>query len=103
MPERLPVRCRAGNACGRMDRRSRIRTCWADEALRWPLPGRQRPGERCDGAIFCCSGKRAGRREKGLLLRNDIDDVVLAVLDVEDELAQESLVILLAQGLVALR
>src|SRR6266545_903624 len=41
--------------------------------------------------------------EDRLLFRDRLDDVVLAVLDVEDELAQEGLVVFFPQGLVALR
>src|SRR5581483_263662 len=42
-------------------------------------------------------------REDGLLLRHRLDEMVLAALDVEDELLQERLVVFLAQDLVALR
>src|SRR5262249_14733565 len=45
----------------------------------------------------------AGWREDRLLLWNRLEDLVLAILHVEDELADEGLVILLAQHLVALR
>ena len=37
-----------------------------------------------------------GRKDR-LLLRDDLDDPVLAVLDVEDELPQEGLMVLFAQ------
>src|SRR5216683_74621 len=47
-------------------------------------------------------GELAGRREDRLFLRHHLDDVVLAALDVEDELVQEGLVIVLAERLVAL-
>src|SRR5437879_6716114 len=45
----------------------------------------------------------AGGRHDRLLFRDRLDDVVLAVLDVEDELADERLVVLFPHGLVALR
>src|SRR5215469_6663952 len=45
----------------------------------------------------------AGWREDRLLLWNRLEDLVFAILHVEDELADEGLVILLAQHLVALR
>src|SRR5262245_44840637 len=48
-------------------------------------------------------GELAGRRQDGLVLRDDLQESVLVVLDVEDELAEEGLVVLLPQGLVALR
>src|SRR5512145_36436 len=48
-------------------------------------------------------GELACGREDGLLLRDHLHDAVLAALDLEDELAQEGLVVLLAQRLVALR
>src|SRR5262249_49467223 len=49
------------------------------------------------------SGELAGRREDGLLLRDDLEDMVLAALHVEDELLEEGLVVVLPEGLVALR
>src|SRR5207253_9537745 len=49
------------------------------------------------------SGEFAFRRKDGLFLRDDIEDPILAFVNVEDELADEGLVILLAQRLVALR
>src|SRR5262249_3659846 len=48
-------------------------------------------------------GELAGWREDRLLLWNNVEDLILAILHVEDELADESLVIFLAQHLVALR
>src|SRR5262249_33875669 len=47
--------------------------------------------------------KLAGWREDRLLLWNRLEDPVLAILHREDELADEGLVILLAQHLVVLR
>src|SRR5438094_693800 len=44
----------------------------------------------------------AGGRHDRLLFRDRLDDVVLAVLDVEDELADDRLVVLFPHGLVAL-
>src|SRR5436190_2033816 len=49
------------------------------------------------------SGEFAFRRKDGLFFRDDIEDPILAFVHVEDELADEGLVILLAQRLVALR
>src|SRR5204863_6269358 len=49
------------------------------------------------------SGEFALRRKDGLFLRDDIEDPILAFVNVEDELADEGLVILLTQRLVALR
>src|SRR6266436_10273 len=51
----------------------------------------------------CTLGELAGWREDRLLLWNCLEDPGLAILHVEDELADEGLVILLAQHLVALR
>src|SRR6266567_3161933 len=48
-------------------------------------------------------GELARGRHDRLLFRDRLDDVVLAVLDVEDELADERLVVLFPHGLVALR
>src|SRR5262249_35718027 len=48
------------------------------------------------------SGELAGRREDRLLLRDDLEDMVLAALHVEDELLEEGLVVVLPEGLVAL-
>src|SRR5262245_27726886 len=48
------------------------------------------------------SGELAGGREDRLFLRDDLEDVVLAALDVEDELLEEGLVVVLPEGLVAL-
>src|SRR5262249_55566568 len=56
------------------------------------------PGPRDRAAVRTFS-----RRERRLLLRDDLEDPMLAILDVEDELAEEGLVIVLAQRLVALR
>src|SRR5436190_2830026 len=47
--------------------------------------------------------ERAGRRDDRLLPGDDVQQAVLAVLDVEDELAEERLVVFSAQELVALR
>src|SRR5262252_847843 len=47
-------------------------------------------------------GELAGRRQDGLVLRDDLQESVLVVLDVEDELAEKGLVVLLPEGLVAL-
>src|SRR6185437_9572617 len=69
---------------------------------RAPRPWRARGGERRRSTGPPSLRELAGRREHGLLLRDHFQDVVLAVLDVEEELAQEGLVVLLAQGLVAL-
>src|SRR6266850_7517266 len=54
---------------------------------------------------ICSSGRRefAGRREYCLFLWHNFDDPVLAVVDLENELAQERLVIFFAQRFVALR
>src|SRR5882757_7152926 len=54
---------------------------------------------------ICSSGRRefASRREYCLFLWHHFDDPVLAVVDLENELAQEGLVIFLAQRFVALR
>ena len=63
-------------------------------ARRWPRrPWSRRPLQ---------ANLQAGGKDR-LLLGDHLDDAVLAVLDVEDELAQERLVVLLAQHLVALR
>ena len=48
-------------------------------------------------------GELAGRRDDGLVLRHRLEKLVGAALDLEDELAQERLVVFLAQRLVALR
>src|ERR1700730_4394300 len=66
------------------------------------------PGVRREPKLTCPtptagSGEFAFRREDGLFLRDHIEDPILAFVDVEDELADEGLVILFAQGLVALR
>src|SRR5262245_8114096 len=45
----------------------------------------------------------AGRWEHRRLLCDDLDDPVLAVMDIEDELASESLVVVLAERLIPLR
>src|SRR5262245_30982481 len=71
-----------------------------------PLPASR--GTRAFGttegtAAKAASSELAGRGEHRLLLRHHLDDAVLAVLDVENELAEEGLVVLLAQHLVALR
>src|SRR6266446_2839096 len=49
------------------------------------------------------SGELASRREQRLLLLDRLHDPMLAALDLEEELAHERLVILLAEHLVALR
>jgi hypothetical protein len=58
------------------------------------------------GATASWSGQVTTRtcssRKDGLLLRDHLEDPVLVVLDVEDELAEEGLVVLLPQRLVAL-
>src|SRR5215831_12535251 len=50
-----------------------------------------------------CPGKFAGRWKDGFFLRHHFEDSVLAVVDVVNELANEGLMVFLAQGLVALR
>src|SRR4029453_3491252 len=65
-------------------------------------PSHVRPGGG-DGQVGGRSGKLAGRRDERLLLRDHVEDAILAILDVDDELANERLVVLLAQHLVALR
>src|SRR5262245_56418702 len=55
------------------------------------------------GPLVLGGGELAGRREKCLLLRDHLGDARLGVLDLEDELADEGLVVFLAQYLVALR
>src|SRR5262245_37286366 len=45
----------------------------------------------------------AGDRDDGLVLRDDLHDAVLVAAQLEQELAKEGLVVLLAQRLVALR
>src|SRR5258707_209022 len=73
------------------------------EVLCWRRPGPFAGRGASTDSLGCGSGECARRRRHRLLLRNDVHDVVLAVLDVEDELAQEGLVVFLAQQLVALR
>src|SRR5262245_39557772 len=65
----------------------------------WPW----RPGRRRDGQVCGHSRELASRWDDRLLLRDHVEDAMLAVLDVEAELAQERLVVLLAEQLVALR
>src|SRR5712664_2520909 len=48
-------------------------------------------------------GECAGRREDRRLLGDDLHNPVLAVTDLEDELANEGLVVVLAERLVSLR
>src|SRR5262249_25033912 len=55
------------------------------------------------GAAPVTLGELACRREDRLLLPDHLHDLVLAALDREDELAQEGLVVLLAERLVPLR
>src|SRR5712691_9508252 len=54
------------------------------------------------GAAPVTLGELAGGWEERLLLGNDVQDLVLAALDREDELAQEGLVVLFAERLIAL-
>src|SRR5581483_11835668 len=72
-------------------------------APRPPRPSERRGGGRRRSTTPPSLGELAGRREDGLLLRDHLHDLVLAALDLEDELAEEGLVVFLAQGLVALR
>src|SRR3990172_6734648 len=60
------------------------------------------PSVRRGGGGADTVGEFAGGWEDRLLFRHDLHDPVLAVLDLEDELAQERLVVVLAEGLVAL-
>src|SRR5712664_5011998 len=64
-----------------------------------PLPAAAVP--RCPSRVTL--GELARRREVRLLLGDHFQDPVLVVLDREDELPEERLVVLLAEGLVALR
>src|SRR2546428_9940798 len=54
------------------------------------------------GALPVTLGELARGREERLFLRDHFQELVLVVLDREDEFAQESLVVLLAERLVAL-
>src|SRR5439155_1098457 len=65
-------------------------------------PGRYRPGPPPPGCSQRSLRELAGRRKDGLLLRDRLEDPVLVVLDVEDELAEEGLVVLPPQRLVSL-
>src|SRR5579885_3446298 len=61
---------------------------------RWPMTA---------GSLNLGRGEVARRRNESLVLRHRLQELVVAVLDLEDELGQEGLVVVLAQGLVALR
>src|SRR5262249_58559540 len=67
----------------------------------------QRGGRLAHADRWICAhlgrGEFAGRREERLLLVDRLHDAMLAALDLEDELAHERLVVLLAEHLVALR
>src|SRR5581483_11960898 len=69
-------------------------------------PGPSPPVRRRRAARSAARGpsrEPARRREDGLLLGNHLQDAVLAALDRQDELAQERLVVLPSERLVALR
>src|SRR5262245_44048489 len=73
----------------------------ADTAAPRPLPaGAPLPGWRGGATPL---RELARGREHRLLFRHRLQDVMLVVLDLEDELAQERLVVLPAERLVALR
>src|SRR5262245_40339876 len=59
----------------------------------------ERTGRR---ARLITLGELAGGREDGLVLRDDVEQPVLVVFDVEDEFADEGLVVFLPERLVAL-
>src|SRR4051794_26238914 len=111
-PTRDPVTGGAASAKG-----STV-TCWVpspscdlDESeIGINRPAAQEPDKCVPAFVEDCEfnrgiplGEFAGRREHRLFFRHRVQDTVLAVMDVEDELAQERLVVVLAQQLIALR